>query len=166
MTIKIFLYEASLVNNLWYSYLSTAHTTHNIRILKIFLYEASLVNNLWYSYLSTARTTQNIQNTENLPLWGIFSQQSLVQVHFYHLYNSKHTEYRLQSTEYRRANPFRGPFEGVGPESRDFFGPLNGYERSECLLGPKKSETMLNRSTEICLRQESSRGRLLQMQGR
>ena len=64
MTIKIFLYEASLVNNLWYSYLSTAHTTHNIRILKIFLYEASLVNNLWYKYISTTCTTQNIQNTD------------------------------------------------------------------------------------------------------
>ncbi len=30
------------------------------------------------------------------------------------------------------------PFEGVGPESRDFFGPLNGSENSECHLGPKK----------------------------
>ena len=129
MTIKIFLYEASLVNNLWYSYLSTAHTTHNIRILKIFLYEASLVNHLWYRYISTTCTTQNIQNTD----------------------------YKVQNTEYRRANPFRGPFEGA----RDFFGPLNGYEQSECLLGPKKYETMLNRSTEICLRQESNLGRLL-----
>jgi hypothetical protein len=36
-----------------------------------------------------------------------------------------------------RASTLRGPFEGVGPESRDFFGPLNGYEQSECLLGPK-----------------------------
>jgi hypothetical protein len=29
-----------------------------------------------------------------------------------------------------QANPFQGPLEGVGPENRDFFGPLNGYERS------------------------------------
>ncbi len=36
------------------------------------------------------------------------------------------------------ANPYRGPCEGVGSGNRDFFGPLNGYERSECHLGPKK----------------------------
>jgi hypothetical protein len=34
-------------------------------------------------------------------------------------------------------NLFRGPLEGVGPENRDFFGPCNGNERSECHLGPK-----------------------------
>ncbi len=34
-------------------------------------------------------------------------------------------------------NPLRGPLEGVGPENRDFFGPWNGNERSECHLGPK-----------------------------
>jgi hypothetical protein len=31
------------------------------------------------------------------------------------------------------------PLEGVGPENRDFFGPCNGNERSECQLGPHKS---------------------------
>jgi hypothetical protein len=36
-------------------------------------------------------------------------------------------------------NPYRGPFEGVGPESQESLGPLNGSERSECQLGPKKS---------------------------
>jgi hypothetical protein len=36
-----------------------------------------------------------------------------------------------------RANPFRGPLEGVGPEIQDFFGPRNGNDRSECHLGPK-----------------------------
>ncbi len=30
------------------------------------------------------------------------------------------------------ANPFRGPLEGLGTENRDFFGPCNGNERSEC----------------------------------
>jgi hypothetical protein len=39
-----------------------------------------------------------------------------------------------------RGIPLRGP-EGVGPESRDFFGLLNG---SECHLGPKKSCTLVN----------------------
>jgi hypothetical protein len=38
-----------------------------------------------------------------------------------------------------RGNTFRWPFEGVGPESRDFFGPLNGSERSWCHLGSKQS---------------------------
>jgi hypothetical protein len=38
-----------------------------------------------------------------------------------------------------RANTFRGPLEGVDPENRDFFGPGNGSERSECHLGPTKS---------------------------
>ena len=37
------------------------------------------------------------------------------------------------------AHLFRGPLEGVGPENRDFFGPWNGHERSDCHLGPKKS---------------------------
>jgi hypothetical protein len=36
-----------------------------------------------------------------------------------------------------RANPFRGPLEGVGPENIDFFGPRNGNERSEYHLGLK-----------------------------
>jgi hypothetical protein len=30
-------------------------------------------------------------------------------------------------------------WKGVGPENRDFFGPWNGNERSECHLGPNKS---------------------------
>jgi hypothetical protein len=37
-----------------------------------------------------------------------------------------------------RANTFRGPLEGQGPENRDFLGPLNGSERSECHFGPNK----------------------------
>ncbi len=36
-------------------------------------------------------------------------------------------------------NPLREPLEGVGPENREFFGPLFGNERSECDLDPKKS---------------------------
>jgi hypothetical protein len=37
-----------------------------------------------------------------------------------------------------RANTFRGPLEGQGPEDRDLLGPLNGNERSECNFGPNK----------------------------
>jgi hypothetical protein len=40
---------------------------------------------------------------------------------------------------FMRENQFREPLAGVGPENRDFFGPSNGNERSECHLGPKKS---------------------------
>jgi hypothetical protein len=32
-----------------------------------------------------------------------------------------------------RANPFRGPEEGVGPENRDFFGPLNGTSEASAI---------------------------------
>ncbi len=35
------------------------------------------------------------------------------------------------------ANPLQGPLEVVGPENRDFLGPWNGNEWSECHLGPK-----------------------------
>ncbi len=38
-----------------------------------------------------------------------------------------------------RANPFRGPMEGVSSENRDIFGPWNGNERSERHMGAKKS---------------------------
>jgi hypothetical protein len=38
-----------------------------------------------------------------------------------------------------REKPFRGPLEGKGPENRDFFGPWNDNERSECHLYTKKS---------------------------
>jgi hypothetical protein len=34
------------------------------------------------------------------------------------------------------ANGLLGPFEGPVPKNRDFFGPLNCYERSECHFGP------------------------------
>jgi hypothetical protein len=39
----------------------------------------------------------------------------------------------------KRANPFRGPLEGVGPEP--FLGPENGNEHSECHLGISKEES-------------------------
>ncbi len=42
-------------------------------------------------------------------------------------------------TFWMQENPFRGPLEGVGPESQDFFGPWKDNERSECHLCPKKS---------------------------
>jgi len=41
------------------------------------------------------------------------------------------------------ANGLRGPFEGPVPKNQDFFGPLNGYQRSECHFGAKKVEKSL-----------------------
>ncbi len=43
----------------------------------------------------------------------------------------------------RRATSLRGALEGMGSENRDFFGPWNGNERSECHLGPKKSTSRM-----------------------
>ncbi len=41
-------------------------------------------------------------------------------------------------------NPIRGPLERVGPENQDVFGPWNGQERSECHLGPKKTNSVFS----------------------
>ncbi len=45
-----------------------------------------------------------------------------------------------------RENQFRGPLKGLGPENRDFFGPWNGNNRSECHLGSKKTAIFLAHS--------------------
>ncbi len=44
-----------------------------------------------------------------------------------------------------RANPWQGSLEEVTPENRDFFGPWNGNERSECHLAQKVSIFWISR---------------------
>ncbi len=48
-----------------------------------------------------------------------------------------------------RANPLQGPLKGRVPENRDFFGPWNGNEESECHLGPKKPRYIKNSAQSV-----------------
>ncbi len=49
---------------------------------------------------------------------------------------SKYTSYH---PPWWGANPLQGPSEGVGPETRDFFGLWNGNERNSCNFKNRKS---------------------------